>query len=115
MTRNTEDATGADADGDDRDWESVPHEGERWQLDMRRARSTTDEERRKDDRMFREKFVRFTARVEAVDTVLGGPSPVEMTVTRANGHRNAPAVGATVMKHTDIMSDFPEWERVGGN
>lgn len=100
--------------GTDCKWSDVPHEDETWELNMRRAATTTDEERRKDDRMFADKFTQFTVHIEEVDTVLGGSAPVEMTVIHSNNHRSAPAVGGTVMKHTDIMAERPEWERVGG-
>lgn len=96
------------------EWYEVPHEGELWELNMRHAENVTDEERRKDDRMYGDKFVRFTVRVVEVDTVVGGAAPVEMTVTGANIHRQAPEIGGTVMKHTDIMAEYPEWRRVSG-
>lgn len=110
--------TGTVAEEREREWQRTPHEGEIWQLDMRDAESTTEEERRKDKRAFADTLVRFSAKVTSVEPVLGGSSTVELAVVRSNDARAAPSDDpddpAIVEKFVETMVDRPEWSRVGG-
>jgi hypothetical protein len=95
-------------DASDEPTESTVEAGQVWRLDMSEASAVTDAERRKDRRMFGDRFAAFSARVEEVNDDL-----VTLTVLSSNTHQRSPDVGATVSR-IDRFDAAPEWSRRGG-